>query len=190
MSPARDGPRAIRSSVSIALLGPADASALLDLRAANRAFLEPWEPSRGEAWFTVDAQLADVRRSMEMAREDRGYHFGIWFQDRLAGRIALNDVVRGVFQNAHLGYFVAEDLGRRGIATEATRQILEYAFLQLGLHRVQAAVIPGNAASLRVLEKAGFRTEGLALRYLEISGAWRDHHILAITREEWPAGRP
>ena len=89
------------------------------------------------------------------------------------GRVALNEVVRGVFGNAYLGYFVDEAVNGRGYATEAVRRTVRFAFDELRLHRVQAAVVPRNAGSVRVLEKAGFREEGYAERYLCINGVWR-----------------
>ena len=90
------------------------------------------------------------------------------------------------FSNAYLGYFVSERHNGHGYATTAVRQAVDFAFEELGLHRVQAAVVPRNAGSIRVLEKAAFREEGLALRYLQIAGVWEDHRVYAVTVEEWP----
>jgi ribosomal-protein-alanine N-acetyltransferase len=103
-----------------------------------------------------------------------------------AGRVTLSEISRGAFQNAYLGYFVSEDRNGRGIATAAARLALDVAFRDERLHRVQAAIIPRNAASIRVVEKVGMRREGLALRYLRIDGRWEDHAIYALTAEEWP----
>jgi len=169
--------------ISLRRLEPADAPALLDLRVRNRAFLEPWEPVRDESWYTLAAQQADIAAAIEGARTDRSYAFGV-FAPGLVGRVALNEVVRGVFGNAYLGYFVAQEVNGRGYATEAVRQAVRFAFGQARLHRVQAAVVPRNAASARVLEKAGFREEGYAERYLCINGVWEDHRIFALTSEE------
>ncbi len=169
--------------ISLRPLEPADAPALLELRVRNRAFLEAWEPVRDEFWYTLEAQRADIAAGIEGARADRRYALGI-FAPELVGRVALNEVVRGVFGNAYLGYFVDEAVNGRGYATEAVRRTVRFAFDELRLHRVQAAVVPRNAGSVRVLEKAGFREEGYAERYLCINGAWEDHRIFAITREE------
>jgi ribosomal-protein-alanine N-acetyltransferase len=95
--------------------------------------------------------------------------------------------VRGAWQNATLGYFVGEAWGGRGYASEAVRQAVEFAFNRIGLHRVQAAVMPRNVRSIRVVEKNGFRLEGMAERYLQIDGRWEDHLIYSITSDEWPA---
>ena len=156
---------------------------MLELRLRNRAFFEEWEPVRDEFWFTLEAQRADIAAGIEAARSDRRYSFGI-FAPELVGRVALSEVVRGVFGNAFLGYFVDEAANGRGYATSAVRDAVRFAFGEMGLHRVQAAVMPRNVASVRVVEKAGFRDEGYAERYLCINGVWEDHRIFAITREE------
>jgi ribosomal-protein-alanine N-acetyltransferase len=160
-----------------------DAAALLAFATENRSFLEQWEPEREDAFFTLDAQIADVDASAADEAADRRYQFGVFAGDELVGRIALSQVVRGVFQNAYLGYSIGERWNGQGFATEAVGLVLAFAFDELGLHRVQAAVMPRNAASIRVLEKNGFREEGYAVGYLSINGVWEDHRIFARTRD-------
>jgi ribosomal-protein-alanine N-acetyltransferase len=104
---------------------------------------------------------------------------------RILGRIALGGVLRGAFCNAYLGYWIDERHQGKGLTTEAVRAATTFAFRSAGLHRVQAAVMPRNAASIRVLGKAGYREEGLAQRYLCIAGTWEDHILFAVTAEEW-----
>jgi ribosomal-protein-alanine N-acetyltransferase len=171
--------------VRIRPLALVDAPALLGLRLRNRAFLEPWEPLRDERWFTLGAQEDGVRAALRERDEGRALPFAIEVDGTLVGGVNLNVIVRGVFDNAYLGYWLDEAHGGRGIATEAVRQAVEHAFGPAGLHRVQAAVIPRNGPSLRLLEKLGFREEGYAERYLRIDGVWEDHRLLAVTREEW-----
>lgn len=117
---------------------------------------------------------------------DRMYAFAI--EERasgaLCGRVGLANVVRGAWDNATLGYFVDEASGGRGLATEAVALALRFAFGPARLHRVQAAVMPHNVRSRRVLEHNGFRHEGRAERYLRLDGAWRDHNLFAVTEEE------
>lgn len=102
--------------------------------------------------------------------------------------MTLANIVRGAWQNCTIGYFVDEGRGGRGYATEAVRLAVRYAFEHATLHRVQAAVMPRNARSIRVVEKAGFRYEGTAARYLRINGTWEDHNIYAVTREDRDPG--
>ncbi|HYA67919.1 MAG TPA: GNAT family protein, partial [Acidimicrobiales bacterium] len=114
-----------------------------------------------------------------------GYGFGMFVEGRIAGEITLSSVQRGPFQNAFVGYWVDRSLAGNGLAPEATVVVLRFAFEELGLHRVEVAIVPRNMASRRVAEKLGLREEGVALRYLEIDGAWEDHVRYAITVEEW-----
>lgn len=120
------------------------------------------------------------------AARDAGlaYAFCIRAGGAIVGRMTLSQVFRRAFQNCYLGYFVGEEHNGRGHATAAVRLAVGYAFGELGLHRVQANVMTSNPRSARVLEKAGFRREGLALRYLEIAGRWEDHDMYAVTVED------
>jgi len=164
----------------------ADAEVLLEMLVRDRAFLDQWEPTRPDTFYKLETH----QRRLEMLQSDENFaDFGIFLSagDELVGRLQLSGISRGPFQNAYLGYFVSERHNGRGYATEAVRQAVGAAFGELGLHRVQAAVIPRNLASIRVLEKAGFREEGLALRYLQIAGVWEDHKLYAVTAEEWPS---
>ena len=160
---------------------------MLELRTRNRGFFGPFEPSSVVVPTTLKAQLERFAAELADWNEGRGYVFGIFRGDdgALAGRIAFSHVSRAAWQNAVLGYFVDEEQNGRGYATEAARLAVRFAFEHAGLHRVQAGVMPRNERSVRVLTKAGFRQEGVALRYLEIGGVWEDHIIFAITREEW-----
>jgi ribosomal-protein-alanine N-acetyltransferase len=159
---------------------------LLEVLVRDRAFLDPWEPTRPDSFFTLETQQHGLARFREA--EDFA-DFGIFLAegDELVGRAQLSGISPAPFENAYLGYFVSERHNGRGYATEGVRQAVDVAFAELALHRVQAAVIPRNLASVRVLEKAGFRQEGVALRYLQIAGVWEDHLVYAVTAEEWPA---
>jgi ribosomal-protein-alanine N-acetyltransferase len=173
--------------VSIRPFEDEDAPEMLDLRMNNLDFFRPYEPSSIVVPKTLPAQLERFTAERKEWDEGRGYVFGIFRRDDggLAGRIAFSHVARGAWQNAVLGYFVDADQNGKGFATEAAGLALRFAFGHAGLHRVQAGVMPRNERSIRVLTKAGFRNEGVALRYLDIGGAWEDHIIFAITREEW-----
>jgi ribosomal-protein-alanine N-acetyltransferase len=164
-----------------------DVAELTDLRIRNREFLEPWEPRRSAGFFTEGGQRAEIERDRHEWAGDRTYAFAIVDlpDGTMRGRIALANVVRGAWENATLGYFVDQASGSRGYATEAVGLALKFAFGPCRLHRVQAAVMPHNARSIRVLEKNRMRHEGFAPRYLRLDGAWRDHELFAITAEEY-----
>jgi ribosomal-protein-alanine N-acetyltransferase len=167
---------------------PEDAPGLLELRLRNQAFFQAFEPIRPASHYTLEAQQAFIAASMTDFESGTAYAFGVFLQEtgELIGRVALSNVVRGAWQNATLGYSLDQRHNGKGYMTIAVRLALQFAFEQAGLHRVQAAVMPRNSASIRVLEKAGFRREGLSLRYLQINGVWEDHLIFAVTAEEWP----
>jgi ribosomal-protein-alanine N-acetyltransferase len=122
--------------------------------------------------------------------DDRGYGFvvlDVGDDERPVGGINLFNIVRSARQSAGMGYWIDEASGSRGHATAAVRLASAFAFEHLGLHRLEPAVMPRNARSMRVMEKAGFRREGLAVRYLRIAGVWEDHALYALTAEDFAA---
>ncbi len=176
--------------IQIRPLVPEDAGALLDLLLANRSFLSTWDPRRPESFWSLEGQRGDLLRADADRAAGRAFGFAVLeAAGRLVGRVNLSNVVRGAWQNATLGYFVGEAWNGRGFASRAVELALHQAFGPLDLHRVQAGAMPRNVRSIRVLEKNGFRFEGLAARYLRINGAWEDHRLYAITREDWQAER-
>jgi ribosomal-protein-alanine N-acetyltransferase len=110
--------------------------------------------------------------------------FVIELDGQFSGQLTVGNVTHGALRSAWIGYWVASSAGGKGVATAALALGLDHCFGAVNLHRVEATVRPENAASRRVLEKAGFREEGLLRRYLDVDGAWRDHLLYAITVEE------
>jgi ribosomal-protein-alanine N-acetyltransferase len=171
----------------IRALAPSDAEAVLALRVDNKDFLEPYEPVRPDSFFTLEAQRSQLEMGEKQWDADLAYAFGIFDagSDEMVGRVALSNVVWAAWRNATLGYFIAQRFNGKGAATDAVRLACDFAFGQVHLHRVQAGVMPRNVASIRVLEKVGFRHEGFSPRYLNINGKWEDHEMFALTAEEW-----
>lgn len=172
----------------VLLRGPSmtDYPAWAALRQASRAHLTPFEPSWAVDELSRGAWRERLRRYQKDAREDLGYAFLIVRQiDRaVVGGISLSNVRRGVAQSATVGYWVGAQHVRRGYASAALRAVCTFAFEDLRLHRIEAACMPGNVASLGVLAKAGFGREGVARRYLQINGAWEDHVLHALIAED------
>ncbi len=160
-----------------------DVPALAKLLSANRDFLAPWEPVRGDGYFTPDGQHAIVTRAL--ARYGEGIHVPLVICDesgQVAGRINLNDIVRGAFQCGTLGYWLGAEFNGRGLATAAVRDIIRLAFDDLELHRIEAGTLVHNIRSQRVLERSGFVRFGLAPAYLNIAGKWQDHILYQIVK--------
>ncbi|MFE6780506.1 GNAT family N-acetyltransferase [Streptomyces sp. NPDC057702] len=152
-----------------------DAAALAAAYRASREHLRPWEPRRTEDFFTTEGQRARLR---EQAAERRAGRVAAWVLvdgDEIAGAATLSGIVRGPFQSASLGYWIAAGHVGRGLATATARAVCQIADRDLGLHRVQAGTLTHNVRSQRVLAKCGFVRFGTAERYLHIDGAWQDH---------------
>jgi [ribosomal protein S5]-alanine N-acetyltransferase len=127
-----------------------------------------------------------------LRRIQRATHAGYFIRTaerELAGVINLSEIVRGYFQSAYLGYFALVPHQGKGHMSAGLRLALDRAFGEHRLHRVEANIQPANEASLRLVRRLGFRREGLALRYLRVAGAWRDHERWALTAEEWSEHR-
>jgi ribosomal-protein-alanine N-acetyltransferase len=155
----------------IRLLGADDAEELAAVYRANRDFLRPFEPARDEAFFTVERQRERIEQSLEGDR----WMWGIVEDGAIAGMIALNDVLRGALQLANVGYWVARQHNGRGLASAALADVVEFAFGEAQLHRLEAGTQPDNVASQRVLERNGFTKFGYARKLLLVEGEWRDH---------------
>ena len=160
-----------------------------EVRQRAATWLRKWEPSipSGHADPSTDRR-AFVSRCAARDRERQlgsGYGFGMFFEGQLVGEINLSSIQRGPFQSCYVGYWVDEKHAGKGFTPEAVVMVMRFAFEELGLHRVQVAIIPRNDPSRRVMAKLGVREEGIATRYLEINGVWEDHVRHAITAEEW-----
>ena len=168
-------------------LEPRDADALLRLVSENREFFASREPARSEEYFSLAGQLERIEAVAQMEADGGGVDFGIFLRtgDELVGHLGIFGVTRGGFQEARIGYMLAERHSGRGYATEAVNLAVGYAFRELDLHRLESGVQLDNPASARVLAKAGFREEGIALRWVYLADGWADCRRFALTREEW-----
>ena len=155
------------------------------VREASRDFLTPWEPTWPADDLTRSAFRRRVRRYVEDLRTDQGYAFLILRNSdgALVGGLTLANIRRGVAQAGSLGYWMGLPFVRHGYMTAAVQAVIPFAFTTLRLHRLEAACIPTNAASIRLLEKTGFVREGYAREYLCINGTWQDHLLFARLQE-------
>ena len=156
-----------------------------ELREASRDFLTPWEPTWPTDDLTRSAFRRRIRRYSEDIRTDQGYAFLIFRKSDgvLVGGLTLANIRRGVAQAGSLGYWMGLPYARQGYMTAAVNAVIPFALEKLRLHRLEAACIPTNAGSIRLLEKNGFVREGYAREYLCINGIWQDHLLFARLKD-------
>jgi ribosomal-protein-alanine N-acetyltransferase len=170
----------------------ADARAWSDVRRANESWLGKWEPTPYGSWRDLNSPAAfravhaDLRRA---ARHGTAMPFAVCFreddgEERLVGQLTLGNIVRRAFCSAYAGYWVDSRVAGRGITPTALALVVDHAFGEGGLHRIEVNIRPDNLPSRRVVEKLGFRQEAYHHRYLHIDGDWRDHLGYAMTVED------
>ena len=162
-----------------------DGAALARAYSANREHLAPWEPVREPEFFTPHWQEFHAEQCVIEASAGRNIRFVIESSDgEIRGRINLNNIVRGAFWSADLGYWIDRTRLRRGLASKSVRRVAAYARDEVRLHRLQAATLLHNTGSQRVLADAGFERIGIAAQYLRIAGDWQDHLLFQLLLDE------
>lgn len=154
---------------------------------AHREWLQPWEASNPRGTGAWDVR-AGIKNLLEQARNFQSLPFVLEVEGRIVGQLTVSGIMYGAMSSATLGYWVSPEVAGRGIAPTAVALATDYCFQELGLHRMEICIRPENAKSLRVVEKLGFRYEGLRRRYIHIDGDWRDHVCFAVLAEEVPQG--
>jgi len=171
----------MKSSVRVCLERPSlrREAEFLTLERVSRRLHRPWvtAPSTREAYR---AYLARCRK-----RSNRSFFVAIQETREIAGVVNISEIVRGSFRSAYLGYYAFRPHAARGLMSAGLSLVLDHAFGEMELHRLEANVQPGNRASIRLIRRLGFRREGLSPKYLKIGGRWRDHERWAILAEDW-----
>jgi ribosomal-protein-alanine N-acetyltransferase len=165
----------LTGTVRARVIRPSDADAMQAAYLLNRNHLAPWEPHRTPGFYTAEGQGKIIDSKLAEHAAGSEVPFILLEGERVVGALTLTGIVRGPFLSANLGYWVDQEYNGRGIGSAAAAFALEYSRLELGLHRLQAATLTHNAASRKVLERAGFTEIGLAPAYLQIAGSWQDH---------------
>ncbi len=163
-----------------------DWRAWADLRQRSRAFLSPWEPTWAHDALSSEGFRRRLRQYRFEWEQETGYSFFIFLResDALVGGVTLSNVRRGVAQTGSLGYWIGEDYAQKGYMTAAVAAVMDFAFNDLNLHRLEAACLLNNEASQALLKKCGFRGHGTARQYLKINGKWQDHLLFEILRND------
>jgi ribosomal-protein-alanine N-acetyltransferase len=185
----QDGPVVLRP------LRLRDGTAWVETRHRNIEWLRPWEatpPGTGDGVARVPASMATfvtmTRQLRRDARRGAVLPFAVVYDGAFAGQLTVGGVIRGSLYSAHLGYWIDSRLAGRGIMPRAVALVTDHCFWTVGLHRVEVNIRPENTASRRVVEKLGFREEGIRHAFLHIAGDWRDHVSYALTRDEVAGG--
>jgi ribosomal-protein-alanine N-acetyltransferase len=190
--PATLGP--LRTDAGVVAVRPVrlrDGGQWARIRSRDERHLAPWEPDAPGLWAqrnTVGEWPARWGALRAIGRRGQGLPFAITVQDELAGQVMVGNLMRDPLWSAYVGYWVGSHVVGKGVTTAAVALVLDHCFGPVGLHRIEATVRPENLASLRVLEKLGFRREGLFRNYLNVDGAWRDHQVYAMTVEDLEHG--
>lgn len=164
-----------------------DRAAWLEVRGRNLEWLAPWEatPPREGQPIAFPTMVRTLRRQ---ARRGQMMPFVVLYEGRLVGQLTVGGITWGSLCAAHIGYWIDSRVAGRGIMPTAVALATDHCLTRAGLHRIEVNIRPENAASLRVVEKLGFRDEGLRRGFLHIAGDWRDHRTFALTAEELPPG--
>ena len=177
--------------VSLRPIRVKDAAAWRDTRVRNAAWLRPWEPTNPETPLyrsSLGPYVSMARTMRREARQGLTVPWVVTFGGRFVGQLTVGSIVWGSARSAQVGYWIDEAYAGRGITPTALAMAMDHCFFVIGLHRVEATIRPENHASRRVVEKLGFREEGLRRRSLHIDGAWRDHLCYAMTAEDAAGG--
>jgi [ribosomal protein S5]-alanine N-acetyltransferase len=153
----------------------------------NRAWLRRWEATNPVGPMNFDVR-GSIRNLLSHAREGYGLPFIIEYNGEIAGQLNVSGIAYGSLSSATIGYWVSERFAGKGVTPTAVALATDHCFFSMGLHRMEICIRPENDPSLRVVEKLGFRYEGLRRRYIHINGDWRDHFCFALTVDEVPQG--
>ena len=164
-----------------------DSRALEGELLANRSWLRKWEATNPYAPMSFDTR-ASIRSLLTHSRSGNGLPFIVEQNGELAGQLNVSSITWGSLSSATIGYWVSEKFAGQSVTPTAVALATDYCFYQLGLHRMEICIRPENKASLRVVEKLGFRYEGLRRRYIHINGDWRDHFCFGLVAEELTQG--
>src|SRR5690349_23362859 len=174
-------------SVTIRPIRLRDARVLERELATNRSWLRQWEATNPHGPIGFDTR-ASIRSLQSSARNGSGLPFAIEVDGEFAGQLNVSSIAYGSLSSASIGYWVAERFAGRNITPTSVALATAHCLFSLGLHRMEICIRPENAPSLRVVEKLGFRYEGLRRRFIHINGDWRDHFCFALVAEEVPRG--
>tara|TARA_X000001036_G_C20273608_1_gene641382 strand:+ start:145 stop:666 length:522 start_codon:yes stop_codon:yes gene_type:complete len=163
-----------------------DFESWVNLRKESEAFLSKWEPERDRNFYAVGLFKSRIKWAKQKFNEKKAIHAFVFRQEDslLIGAVTIDNVRRGASQSASIGYWLGEPFIKKGYMLEVVKAMVYYSFKNFDLSRIEAATLPENQASRRLLEKVGFKYEGVAQSFLQISGRWRNHVMYSILRDD------
>jgi len=171
--------------LNLRILCASDVDVVLEYYEKNRSFLKPWEPLRPDGFYCKEMQTMSLK--LDSTSMERGEMVRYWLftkdTNQLIGTVALTNIIRGVFKSCFMGYKLSQGYVGMGYMSEALEKIIVLAFEEMKLHRIEANIMPRNAASIKLINKLGFKEEGISLKYLKINGKWEDHSRYALINE-------
>ena len=173
--------------VSLRLLRMRDWKRIEALQLEHREWFRPWEATNPDGPMNFDFR-ALVRNSLRQLNDEASLPLVIEYQDQLVGQLTVSNILHGSASTAYIGYWISPTVAGKGITPIAVALATDYMFKVVGLHRIEIDIRPENQASLRVVEKLGFRFEGTKKGFIHINNAWRDHSVFALTADEVPNG--
>lgn len=169
--------------IELRLLMPENAKEVLDYYIKNKDHLKNFEPTRDDNFYTLEVQRKDILENYKQYLNGNSINFGIFKENKFIGKIRLSNIVMGIFKNAFVGYSIDKDEQGKGYMKDALKTLINYAFNNLGIHRIEASTLLDNFKSQAVLLACGFKEIGISKNYLYINGEWKDHKIFYITND-------
>jgi len=163
-----------------------ESNKLSDYLQRNKSFFQEWEPLREESYYLKESLKTTIENENISSKNKSCLCLYIFNkgEDKIIGNVSLTNIVYGVFQSCYLGYKLDEAEINKGKITEALEKLIEIAFEEYKLHRIEASIMPKNIRSLKVIKKLRFIEEGLSKKYLKINGKWEDHFHFVLLNEE------
>ncbi len=180
-------PHLTEGSLTLRPIAVRDARALEHELGSNRTWLRRWEATNPDGFRPFDTR-AGIRSLLDQSRQGHGMPLVLEVDGEFAGQLNVSQMFFGSLSSCAIGYWIAQRFAGRNLMPTAVALATDYCFLRLGLHRVEICIRPENVPSLRVVEKLGFRYEGLRRKYIHIDGGWRDHFSFGLTIEDAPLG--
>lgn len=173
------------SNIEVKNLTPDNAQEMLDYYIRNFNHLKEFEPQKDRSFYTYEVQYSILMESYKQLIDGTGIDLGIFKDNKIIGKIRISNIVYGVFRNAFIGYSMDEKEQGKGYMKEAVKLVLQYAFSELELHRIEATAMVENTKSQRVLRSCGFKELGISEKYLFINGEWKDHVVFYNVNSEY-----